>query len=81
MRSAKQMQSFVGLHSSHRITGQSSSRQQALEDQKNLPLFELAALTPKENQVNLKKLNAFLEINGTTILHAGGYFHHNLIHY
>ncbi|KAJ1433848.1 hypothetical protein B484DRAFT_394309, partial [Ochromonadaceae sp. CCMP2298] len=30
----------------------------------HLPLFELAALTPKESQVNRKKLSNFLEING-----------------
>ena len=31
-------------------------------------LFELAALTPKESQVNVRKLTNFLELNGQFML-------------
>ena len=34
------------------------------EDTASIPLFELAALTPKEKQVNLRKLRTFLQLNG-----------------
>ena len=51
------LQSFVATH---------KSRKQAQQDATHLPLFELAALTPKESQVNAKKLRNFLELNGKT---------------
>lgn len=53
----KLVQSFVGTHRARKNAG----------DTAHMPLFELAALTPKEHQVNIKKLKNFLELNGTHI--------------
>lgn len=51
----KVLQSFVATHRSRKKEG---------ADTAHLPLFELAALTPRESQVNTRKLRNFLELNG-----------------
>jgi hypothetical protein len=58
--SSKVLQSFVAHHKDRKKE----------DDMANLPLFELAALSPKESQVNARKLKNFLELNGTACLHA-----------
>ena len=53
------LQSFVATHTSRKKNG---------VDTANMPLFELAALTPKESQVNARKLRNFLELNGKALI-------------
>lgn len=55
----KVLQSFVATH---------KSRKDAVNSTAHLPLFELAALTPKENQVNVRKLKNFLDMHGKVLL-------------
>ena len=55
----KHTQSF--LANQHQSSSSSSSRE---DDPFSMPLFELAALTPKEKQVNDKKLRSFLQLHG-----------------
>lgn len=58
----KMLQSFVATHK-----GRKTDKE---VDTSHLPLFELAALTPKESQVNARKLRNFLELHGEhSILH------------
>lgn len=50
------LQSFVAMHKARKGSKEA--------DHASMPLFELAALTPKESQVNARKLRNFLELNG-----------------
>lgn len=60
--SSRVLQSFVATH---------KDRKKSDADLTNVPLFELAALSPKESQVNARKLKNFLDLNGTsTVLHC-----------
>lgn len=56
----KHTQSF--LANQHQSSSSSSSSRE--DDPFSMPLFELAALTPKEKQVNDKKLRSFLQLHG-----------------
>ena len=58
------MQSFVGTHRSRKAEPGGILSNKKDGDVAHLPLFELAALTPKEHQVNVKKLRNFLDLHG-----------------
>jgi hypothetical protein len=60
---SKGIKSFVGTHKSRKFSYESYEDTEK-QGNAHLPLFEIAALTPKEHQVNLKKLRYFLEMNG-----------------
>lgn len=68
------VQSFVGTHRSRKAEPGGILSNKKDGDVAHLPLFELAALTPKEHQVNVKKLRNFLDLHGECVFRCVLYF-------